>query len=80
MRKKSGVQELTGKTFYLIVTAADPQHTAASETLADFRGFLRCLPDAKETGVIYGTGAWDKGDIYKHPALTQAYEMGKQIE
>ena len=70
---------ISGKQFYFIVTAADPQHEAASETLAAFRGFLRCLPDAEEAGVIYGTGTWDKGDVYQHPAYVQAYELGKQI-
>lgn len=39
----------------------------------------RCIPNAVESGIIYGTGAWDKGDIYKNPALAQACEMGKQI-
>ena len=72
-------QSIRNKTFYLIVTAADPQHSAADETLADFRGYLRCLPDAKEAGVIFGTGTWDKGDVYRHPALKQAYETGKEI-
>lgn len=41
-------QAIHGKTFYLIVTAADPQRRAADEALADFRGFLRCLPGAKK--------------------------------
>ena len=72
-------QSIKDKTFYLIVTAADPQHTAANETLADFRGYLRCLPGAKEAGVIFGTGTWDKGDVYRHPSLKQAYEMGRSI-
>lgn len=72
-------QAIRGKAFYLIVTAADPQHSAADETLADFRGYLRCLPGAKEAGVILGIGTWDKGDVYRHPALQQAYEMGKEI-
>ena len=72
-------QSLKDKIFYFIVTAADPQHTAAAETLADFRGFLRCLPEAKEAGVIYGTGTWDKGDVYKHPSLKNAYEMGRSV-
>ena len=75
----AGYQDIKNKTFYLIVTAADPQHSAANETLADFRGFLRCLPGAEEAGVILGTGTWDKGDVYRHPALKQAYEMGKEI-
>ena len=72
-------QAIKNKTFYLIVTAADPQHTAAEETLADFRGYLRCLPGAKEAGVVFGTGTWDKGDVYRHPSLKQAYEMGRSI-
>lgn len=67
------------KPFYLIVTAADLQHSAADETLADFRGYLRCLPGAKEAGVILGTGTWDKGDVYRRPSLEQAYKMGKDI-
>ena len=71
--------EIKNKTFYFIVTAADPQHSAADETLADFRGYLRCLPGAKEAGVIFGTGTWDKGDVYRHPALKQAFEMGGSI-
>lgn len=70
---------LKDKKFYFIVTAADPQHEAAEATLMAFRGFLRCLPNAKEAGIIYGMGAWDKGDIYKHPAYEQAYQAGKKV-
>ncbi len=69
-----------GKQFYYIITAADPQREAAEGVLTAFRGFLRCLPDAREAGVLYGMGAWDKGDIYKHPAFEQAYEMGRKIQ
>lgn len=70
---------LVGKKFYFIVTAADPQHDAADGTLAAFRGFIRCLPDSQEEGVVYGMGAWDKGDVYRHPSYEQAYEMGKRV-
>lgn len=69
---------LSGKKFFFIITAADPQRDAAEGTLAAMRGFLRCLPDAQEQGVIYGMGTWDKGDVYRHPAYEQAYEMGKR--
>ena len=70
---------LVGKKFYYIITAADPRHEAANETIAAFRGFLRCLPNAEEVGILYGTGTWDKGDVYKHPAFEQAYQMGKEV-
>ncbi len=71
--------EICDKAFYYIITAADPQHEAAEETIAGLRGYLRCLPGAREKEIIYGMGAWDKGDIYRHPALEQAYKIGKSI-
>lgn len=72
-------KRIAGKKFYLIVTAADPQHEAAEGTFAVLRGFIRCLPGAQEKGVIYGMGTWDKGDVYHHSAYQQAYEMGREI-
>ncbi len=72
-------RSLKAKQFYYIITAADPQHEAADAAIAGFRGFLRCLPDAKEAGIVFGTGTWDKGDVYKHPAYEQAYQMGKEV-
>lgn len=72
-------RDMMGKKIYFIVTAADPQHSAADETLAGLRGFLRCLPEAKECGIVYGTGTWDKGDVYKHPSYEAAYNMGKEV-
>lgn len=72
-------KKLVGKQFYFIITAADPEQSAADPTLAGLRGFLRCIPDAQENGVILGMGAWDKGDVYKHPSYEKAYEMGKEL-
>lgn len=72
-------RKIADKDFYFIVTAADPQHSAADETLAGLRGFLRCLPGAKEKEVIFGTGTWGYNDVYQHPALERAYEAGKNI-
>lgn len=70
-------EEITGKEFYFIVTAADSSKQAMERTLEGFRGFTSCLSSAKEKGIIYGTGAWNKGDIKGQPAIKQAYEMGK---
>ena len=72
-------REIKNKAFYYIITAADPEHSAADETIAGLRGYLRCLPGAKEKGILYGTGTWDKGDVYRHPSFEKAYAMGKTI-
>lgn len=72
-------REIKNKDFYFIITAADPQREATDETMIGFRGYTRCLPGAKEKGIIYGNGAWEKGDILGLPAMQEAYEMGKSI-
>ena len=70
---------IAGKHFYFIVTAAAGEHEAADGTLAAFRGFLRCLLDATEKGIIYGTGAWEEGDIYELDAFKEAYQTGLHL-
>jgi multimeric flavodoxin WrbA len=71
--------EISDKEMYFIVAAADTSRKAMERTLEGFRGFTYCLDDAKEKGVIYGTGAWKKGDIKGSKAMTQAYKMGKKV-
>ena len=79
-RTLGGAQKpgLENKEFYLIATAADGK--AAMERAIDgLRGYLECLPGAKEMGVIYGAGAWQLGDIQGNPAMEEAYQMGRSI-
>ncbi len=68
--------EISNKEMYFIMTAAVGSEKLLERTLESFRGFTACLTGAKEKGVIYGVGAWNKGDIKKGPAIGQAYEMG----
>lgn len=70
--------EISDKDMYFIMTAAATRKEALKRTLEGFRGFTSCLSGAKEKGIIYGTGAWQKGDIKGSKAMTQAYEMGKK--
>jgi multimeric flavodoxin WrbA len=71
--------EITNKDFYFIITAADDSKHAIERTLEEFRGFTYCLEGANEKGIVYGTGAWNMGDIKGKPAMKHAYEMGKQV-
>ena len=70
--------EISNKEFYFIVTAADDNRANMEKALEGFRGFTQdCLDGAKEKGIIYGTGAWNIGDIKGKPAMQEAFEMGK---
>lgn len=71
--------EVKNKEFYYIVTAADEEHASADTTLACFRGYAECVEGAKEMGVIYGMGAYEKGEIKDKAAMREAYEMGKRV-
>jgi len=69
--------EISNKEMYFIMTAAVEGKELLERTMEGFRGFTSCLSGAQEKGIIYGTGAWNVGDIKGSVAMTKAYEMGK---
>lgn len=72
--------EIRNKDFYFIMTAADTEKASLERTLETFRGFTEdCLEGAREAGILYGTGAWQIGEIKDTPAYDEAYEMGKNL-
>lgn len=74
-------EEISDKDFYFIVTAADTDKAALERTIEGLRGFTdECLTNPHEKGIIYGTGAWQIGEIKNTPAMQQAYEMGKSVK
>lgn len=72
--------EIINKDFYFIMTAADNNKASLTRTMEAFRGFTEdCLSGIREAGIIYGVGAWNKGEIKNTPAYDEAYMMGKSI-
>ena len=78
-RTCSRYTEISNKEFYFIVAAADGNKRAMERTLEGFRGFTSCLNGSREMGVIYGTGAWNVGDIKGSEAMKQAFDAGKTV-
>jgi len=70
--------DMKNKEFYFIVAAADNDIPAMERTIEGLRGFTICLNGSEEKGILYGVGAWSKGDILKLPIMNDAYEMGKK--
>ena len=71
--------EIINKELYYIVTAADTSLARMERTVECFRGFADCLDGAVEKGVVYGVGAWKKGDIRQTTAFQAAWNMGRNI-
>ena len=70
---------LSNKEFYFIITAAETDLNMMEKSIECFRGLLDCLENPNEKGVIYGVGAWQKGEIKGTKAMKEAYEMGKNV-
>ena len=71
--------EVKDKELYYIMTAADSEKASMETTLACFRGYADCVEGAKEMGVIYGTGVYEKGEIKNKETMQEAYEMGLRV-
>lgn len=71
--------EVKDKELYYIMTAAEDTPAAMETTLACLRGYADCVEGAREMGVIRGTGVYHKGEIRSHPAMGEAYEMGRRV-
>ncbi len=71
--------QISNKDFYFIITAADTMQKHMEKIIEGFRGFTAdCLNNAHEKGIVYGLGAWQKGEIENNQnAMKQAYEFGK---
>lgn len=71
--------EIRNKDFYFIATAAEGA-AAMERTMEGLAGFTDCLPGAKVRGLlIYGSDAWQKGEIYGNKAMKEAFDSGKTV-
>lgn len=43
-------------------------------------GWIKCFPNSKLAGTVFGEGADAIGTIQRNPALKKAYEMGKKFK
>ncbi|MGL4410935.1 MAG: flavodoxin family protein [Bacteroidales bacterium] len=71
--------EIRDKEFYFIITAAEDDQPKMERTLDTFQGFLDCLENPVNKGVVYGLGVWHVGDIKGHNSLIEAYNMGLSV-
>ena len=70
---------MSDKEFYLIMTAAERDVESMQPTVAVLRGFLNCLDNPVERGIIYGLGVWQPGEVKSTPAMREAYKAGAAV-
>ncbi|WMI95401.1 flavodoxin family protein [Bacteroides fragilis] len=73
--------EMINKEFYFLASAAEGKEGLPylEHVFDNLMGFIDCLENPVVKGKVLATGVWHVGEIKGNPALTEAYEMGKQI-
>lgn len=73
--------KMNNKEFYFIATGAagEEDRRNLERTFDNLMGFIECLENPVVRGKILATDVWHTGEINGHPAMKEAYEMGKKI-
>ena len=64
---------------YLIATAAEDEKETVKGTVTAVKGFVDCFERSTLAGVIFAGGVNMPGEIKGHPALIEAYNIGKSL-
>lgn len=70
---------LGGKEFYYITACADAEDSTAETAIFAFRGFVVCLPEPVERGMVKAIGIGRKGAVEQSQYMREAYNLGKTI-
>lgn len=68
------------RDIYLLATAAEDELSTVEGTVKATQGWVDCFEKATLQKVIFAGGVNGKGDIEGHPALNEAYKLGKTIQ
>lgn len=76
-RTVASYTEIEDKDAYLIASVAEDDAKAVEGTVTSFRGFLDCLSNVREAGMVLAHGVHVKGEVAGTLYMQQAYDMGK---
>lgn len=71
--------EMKDKEFFYITACADAEESTADTGIAGMRGFVMCLPNPTERGMVKAIGMGRKAAVKDSQFMQQAYELGKKI-
>lgn len=72
-------REMKDKEFFYLTACADPEDSTADWAINAFRGFVMCLPNPTERGMVKAVGMGRKGAVKGSQFEEEAYQLGKGI-
>lgn len=64
---------------YMLTSAAEDEPTTPHRAITGLTGWIDCFDRAHLAGSVFAGGVNDQGEINGHPALKEAYELGRKI-
>lgn len=64
---------------YMLTSAADTDETTPKRAVSGLEGWIECFDRSHLAGTVFAGGVTDPGEIASHPALEEAYRMGKSV-
>ena len=63
----------------MLTSAAENEEYVPERAVAGLTGWIDCFEKARLAGTVFAGGVNGPGETESHPALKQAYEMGKAV-
>lgn len=67
------------RDIYLLAAAAEADEHTVDGAVTGLQGWIDCFEKARLAGTVFAGGVTTVGEIQNHPALKQAYELGKNV-
>jgi len=64
---------------YMLTSAAEDGETVSQRAISGLEGWIECFERARLAGTVFMGGVTAAGENPEHPALEQAYQMGKTV-
>lgn len=64
---------------YLLAAAAEEDGHTVDGAVTGLQGWIDCFEKARLAGTVFAGGVTAVGEIQNHPALKQAYELGRNM-
>lgn len=71
--------EYAFRDIYLLAAAAEKESETVDGAVKGLEGWIACFEHARLAGTVFAGGVGGVGEIQGHPALDQAYQMGRQV-
>lgn len=65
------------RDIYLLTSAAENEDYVDERAINGLEGWIACFEKARLAGKVFAGGVTEPGEIDGHPALQEAYQMGK---